>query len=85
MLSLMVTVYPPSFPELADYHCALAGALHNHARPRSLPRKSAIALRNEIKGCFQKAYEIRRVAMGEDHPLTIEAKEHMEAANGLVA
>lgn len=47
------TVYPPNFPELADYHAALGGALHNHLRPRNLPRKTLAGHKAEIRSCFQ--------------------------------
>ena len=74
-------VLPPLFPEKGDYLHGLAACLYEYLRPRldTLPPKSAMMIKAEMKTLFGRAWEIRRVGLGRGHPLTMESREMVEA------
>ncbi|CAM9395772.1 unnamed protein product [Ectocarpus fasciculatus] len=79
-VSAMEAVYPPNYPELGDFHAALADA--NDAllqkRGETLPKKSRSQAVSERKQALERAATIRSVCLGSDHPA---AKEAARALN----
>jgi len=81
MIETMDSVLPPSFPEKGDHLHGLAACLYEYLRPRleTLPPKSTMMIKGEMKMLFGRAWEVRRVGLGEGHPLTEESREMVEA------
>ena len=74
MFGIITEVYPPNYPEIADYAISLAESLQRSAA--RAPRTAAASTR-ECRSLLQKSVDIRSVALGADHPLTLEAKESL--------
>ncbi|CAM9909254.1 unnamed protein product [Ectocarpus sp. 12 AP-2014] len=83
-VSAMEAVYPPNYPELGDFHAALADA--NDAllqkRGQTLPKKSRSQAVSERKQALERATAIRSVCLGEDHPATKKAARALGRVTG---
>ncbi|CBN74163.1 conserved unknown protein [Ectocarpus siliculosus] len=83
-VSAMEAVYPANFPELGDFHAALADA--NDAllqkRGQTLPKKSRSQAVSERKQALERAATIRSVCLGKDHPATREAARALDRVTG---
>eukprot|EP00952_Eustigmatos_sp_NYUAD-ZCMA_P011437 46476-Eustigmatos_ZCMA.PRE.1 len=67
MLSVTSSVYPPNFHELAQYYHGLGAALEVQLKTTAQPKRTAAAVRAEVRASYQKAASIRRVALGADY------------------
>ena len=80
LVAAMAAVYPANFPELGDYYHTLGSALYNYlCQSERLPPKTRGILWGEMKQAFTQARDVRRVAMGPDHPLTKESQEMLDS------
>eukprot|EP00903_Cladosiphon_okamuranus_P008244 g7936.t1 len=71
----MEAVYPPNYPELGDFHAALAEANASllEKRGQALPKKTRSQTDSERKQSLERAAAIRTVCLGREHPTTKKA------------
>jgi len=77
LLSCMEVVFPPNFPERADYLFALADTLRDliqRSGSRPLPKKVLDGFKKEMKAAWKECAEVRNVCFGPESPTTAEAR-----------
>ncbi|CAM9294139.1 unnamed protein product [Scytosiphon promiscuus] len=78
----MEAVYPPNYPELGDFHAALADAQSAllDKSGQALPKKTKSKTVSERKQALERAAAIRTVCLGKEHPTTKKAMRALERA-----